>query len=864
MGQAVQPAETIPDAVQVQSNLEVTVQGSGSVMVSPDKAAYELDDTVTATAIPAAGWSFLRWESEVSPAIPWWDERWAYRSLVRIGGNNVSRNHQPVILAVNFSDFLAQAGGSGAFDEDSIRVVEINDAGQVLDANVPFQFERRGGYDPSANAHGYLIIGPPGETAAGQTRLFHIYYGLVGPTYPQPTFAPWVSLTEDGIVDEGQEAFRIQTFAGDYYLQKSAGGLSSLVDDDGQDWISFNSQAGGKGLYRGIPNAVRPLDGGHFHPGKTTAVSQVLRQGPLRTIIRSNIIDSGSGEILWRLDWAFYPNHVEATIRVNAANYWLLYEGVPGGSIGDEDRLTLSDGTVLTLDQTWNGNLAEDWAYFSDSLLDRSLYLHSRSGEDVNHSYRPYIATEDGVSVKQMTVFGFGRPPSALDPQYTISPTTLNLGLVESTDFADIDGVVDATSTSWSVQFETAEMYESQPEVLPAQNPVQFTMGVNRRLTAVFSQEAYTLEVTASGDGSGTTTVSPSQNSYEVNDLVTLTAYPEPGSIFTSWSGAVNTSDNPTQIVMTANASVDALFTRETYAITTHGSGGSVALTPLQASYYYGDSVTLTPQPDDRYVFFKWEGDAEGNQVPLSITVTHNLDIGALFKPLYMLETAIGAGERGVVTVEPEKETYVEEENVRVNAIAATGWVFTGWEGDLSGDENPAIVTMDADKSVMAHFAPLRTLQLDTEGNGVAEISASTNPGGYIDGETVILTASPAVGWRFIEWVGSVSSNENPFTLEVNGDMALTARFAPLRTLQVNLVGSGAVAISPPADPVGYLNGEEVTVTASPADGWDFVGWSGSVSSSENPFTFSLDSDMALTAHFEQAFDNLYLPLILR
>ncbi len=44
---------------------------------------------------------------------------------------------------------------------------------------------------------------------------------------------------KEGIMDEGQECFVIKTPSATYYYQKAAGGFSSMVDPDGNDWISF-------------------------------------------------------------------------------------------------------------------------------------------------------------------------------------------------------------------------------------------------------------------------------------------------------------------------------------------------------------------------------------------------------------------------------------------------------------------------------------------------------------------------------------------------------------------------------------------------------------------------------------------------
>lgn len=47
-----------------------------------------------------------------------------------------------------------------------------------------------------------------------------------------------------------------------------------------------------------------------------------------------------------------------------------------------------------------------------------------------------------------------------------------------------------------------------------------------------------------------------------------------------------------------------------------------------------------------------------------------------------------------------------------------------------------------------------------------------------------------------------------------------------------------------------YQSGTEISLTATPADGYSFDSWSGSVNSADNPLNFSITSDMSITANF--------------
>ena len=60
--------------------------------------------------------------------------------------------------------------------------------------------------------------------------------------------------------------------------------------------------------------------------------------------------------------------------------------------------------------------------------------------------------------------------------------------------------------------------------------------------------------------------------------------------------------------------------------------------------------------------------------------------------------------------------------------------------------------------------------------------------------------------------------------------------------------GNGSVNWTP-QKPL-YGNGELVTVTATPDDGYFFVGWTGSVTSTSNPLEVTINGDTSVTAHF--------------
>ena len=97
------------------------------------------------------------------------------------------------------------------------------------------------------------------------------FSGLLPSSLPAGKPASSTVVLTDESVDESAgslPAFKIETPSATYYLEKTGGGLSSLVDGDGKDWIGFHPEkgSGASGEYRGFPNAVHKQAGNHFHP----------------------------------------------------------------------------------------------------------------------------------------------------------------------------------------------------------------------------------------------------------------------------------------------------------------------------------------------------------------------------------------------------------------------------------------------------------------------------------------------------------------------------------------------------------------------------------------------------------------------
>lgn len=63
--------------------------------------------------------------------------------------------------------------------------------------------------------------------------------------------------------------------------------------------------------------------------------------------------------------------------------------------------------------------------------------------------------------------------------------------------------------------------------------------------------------------------------------------------------------------------------------------------------------------------------------------------------------TIITIGQ-GVVVLNPDAATFSDGEVVELTATPAAGWIFSNWEGDAGGSDNPLTVIMDSAKTITA------------------------------------------------------------------------------------------------------------------------------------------------------------------
>jgi len=216
----------------------------------------------------------------------------------------------------------------------------------------------------------------------------------------------------------------------------------------------------------------------------------------------------------------------------------------------------------------------------------------------------------------------------------------------------------------------------------------------------------------------------------------------------------------------------------------------------------------------------------------------------------------------GQVSRNPGRSAYNAGDEVIVRAYEADGYEFTGWSDTSLGTANPAMVTMDSDKTLTANFKwqgaeppdttkPPVTYELTVGADPQAGGSVSRDPDktNYADGEAVTVTATQNQGYRFVNWSGASSSTNTTVVITMDGNKTLTANFQQnVTTYTVTFNTNGGSGTAPSAQTVNA--GNSITLPSGSGltrGGYTFGGWNSN--SSGTGTTYSVNSTYTPTGN---------------
>lgn len=322
------------------------------------------------------------------------------------------------------------------------------------------------------------------------------------------------------------------------------------------------------------------------------------------------------------------------------------------------------------------------------------------------------VAASSNAVLKVTVISAFGNSQLLTEPVHYFS-SSLSVELTNHFPGGLIFYTLDGSAPSFASSQYPGPFQVSQTVVLRAIGyRADFLESGELGPITILKVPGFTLSVSSGGGGS--ITLNPPGGGYSSNTVVNLTAVPNPGWTFLKWLGDADGSSSATNVTVTRNKSVQAVF--GTTLNTTAAGGGSVALNPPGGVYAFGSVVQITAIPNPGSFFGLWGSAASGNVNPLLFTVTNpNPTVSSIFGAVGSSQAALTVVPvgRGQVSINPRANVYPTNSAVTITATPDAGQSFLGWSGNASGTQNPLQLTLDANKLIYANFT--RRPQLTAE-----------------------------------------------------------------------------------------------------------------------------------------------------
>ena len=341
-----------------------------------------------------------------------------------------------------------------------------------------------------------------------------------------------------------------------------------------------------------------------------------------------------------------------------------------------------------------------------------------------------------------------------------------------------------------------------------------------------------------------------------------------------------------------ANAKLTKPFTApQSFAVTVRANDpamGSAATD--QNEYQKYDTATVTATANEGYHFVNWtnaEGTVVSESNPYVFGVTEDVTLTANFEadPVtkYTLATEVNDAAMGSVTVTPSQSEYDENSSVTVTAVPASDdYEFVNW---TNPDTNAEVSTeaeytfeITGNTKLKANFREKEKsyhVQAESadEVMGTVSVAPETSGNVYVKDTEVTVTATPNAGYEFVQWNKITDNNgtevsekvegaEAAYTFAVTEDVHLRAEFRLIPVVKnqyrVTVTSSDTAmgTVSMDHEDGVYEDGEDVTVTATAAEGYHFVGWklkdSEDILSTDAKYIFTISENVELIGVFEK------------
>lgn len=171
-------------------------------------------------------------------------------------------------------------------------------------------------------------------------------------------------------------------------------------------------------------------------------------------------------------------------------------------------------------------------------------------------------------------------------------------------------------------------------------------------------EQVFTLSVDVDpADGGG---VDPETGEFDEGETVTVEALPNDGWLFTSWSGAIDSQENPLVFTMEDDTELTAHFEQEedpepepqTFQFSASvDPAGSGSVDPASGEFEEGETVTVQAEPEEGWRFDVWSGDLDSQENPLAFTIEEDTEVTAHFEDItseYLVDMDLSVPDDGL------------------------------------------------------------------------------------------------------------------------------------------------------------------------------------------------------------------------
>lgn len=617
------------------------------------------------------------------------------------------------------------------------------------------------------------------------------------------------------------------------------------VDVSNDATYTFTAQDGVEGEYVGhfatkiftIQASANPADGG------TVEGDGQIQEGQTCTLVATP--NTGYNFV----NWAKVVNDEGKGRTIEESLTYILDGTVTGGTNGYADASEITQG-----DMTWMvmGNTTMNpWRIGGKNLsnVDRPIYCTSTFGDNITKVVVEH-GTASNITVNSMTLIvsassNFNNPTSTVTGTFEANGTT-TFNRPVGADWTDkyfklVYNVSVSGSTNRFLQFKKAEFYKEEgggggggTSVVVSTDPeYSFTVMEDAAYVANFELKSYDIAVSATPAAYGVVT---GDGTYIYGTTCTLTATPYEDYIFANWTlNGELISDNPTYSFVVNDETAGeyvAHFARSLYQITTTANPVAGGTVTGAGAYMEGQTVTLTAIANTGYKFVNW---------------TMN----------------------GEVMSEDATYSFVVVDGVEGNYVANFNEITCHWTFN-SHLEYQATATLELfiDGVSMRNNDEVTFYEIGyfvgDECRG-SYLPSSVPPflgGGYVYNTTFYSSVQQGEVMHFRlynhmteEEVDLTCNNTLTFVSNSNTGSAQTpfaVNFVSIPSYNITLAANPAEGGTVAGEGL-YLEGTEITITATPGEIYNFVNWTldGEEVSTEAEYTFTVMAEGEYVANFE-------------